>query len=141
MGFFSKLKSAVGIGNPKITIQLDSNQIRRGDSIKGTINLTGASGEVPVTALMAEFVEIITSERWNETSKSYQKHNEEKTLGKVNIPKAGQIVKEGETISEKFEIAVSPNAYISAYPTSHKLKVSADVPGLDPSAKEEIFIL
>ena len=141
MGFFSKLKSAVGIGNPKIEVQLESNQVKRGDSIRGTISITGASGEVPVTALLLEFVEIITEERWSETTKKYEKHDVEKTLGKVNLPKGGYKIKEGETISDKFEIAVSTGAYISAYPTSHKIKASADVPGLDPRSKQEIFIL
>ena len=63
------------------------------------------------------------------------------TVAKVNIPKDDYKLKPGETLEESFEIAVSTGAMVTGHPYSHQLKVSADVPGLDPSAKVDIFII
>ena len=142
MGFFSKLKSAVGIGNPKLMVQLDATQVKRGEKITGKLQLTGTSGEVPVQSLIVEFIEVLTERRYDDNLGKYvESKNEKGTLGRVVIDKKGQLVKEGETMNESFEILVSSGAYPTAHPTSYILRASADVPGLDPKHSQELFVM
>lgn len=141
MGFFSKLKAAVGIGNPKIEFSLENTQVPRGNSFKGTIKLTGSSGEIPVTSFIVELVEEVTQKRWNGNTKKEETFVVDTTIAKIILPKNGQIIKENEILSESFEILVSPNAHITSFPVEHKLKVSADIPGLDSRAKQDVFIV
>lgn len=141
MGFFSKLKAAVGIGNPKIELTIENSQVHRGDTIKGVIKLTGTSGEVPITSFIVELVEKITQTRWNGNTKKEETFVVDNVIAKQIIPKNGQIIKAEEIINEVFEVLVSPNSKITTFPVAHILRVSVDIPGLDSSDKEEVFII
>ncbi len=141
MGFFDKLKSMVGIGQPKLEFTLVSNQIRRGDAIKGKAVLTGGTGETPVKFFLIEHVEILTRREWSDSLKKTVDNKIKTTVNKLQINKNDEIIKPGETMEFEFELPVSSGAMNSGYPYAHELKVSADVPGLDPSKSTEIFIL
>ena len=141
MGLFSKLKAAVGIGNPKIQCLLESNQIHRGEHIRGTIELKGVSGEVPVAGLIIELVEIVVQTRWNANTKREENYKVNQVVARNVIPMNNQLVKADEVIAQEFEILVSPNSKISSFPVSHILGVSADIPGLDSRTQLEIFII
>ncbi len=141
MGLFSKLKAAVGIGNPKIQCLLESNQVYRGDTIKGTIELKGTSGEVPVAGFIIELVEVVTQTRWNANTKREEDYKVDQVVARNLIPMNGQVIKADEVISKEFEVLISPNSKISSFPVAHILGVSADIPGLDSRAQQEIFII
>ncbi|OFY90510.1 MAG: hypothetical protein A3K10_09215 [Bacteroidetes bacterium RIFCSPLOWO2_12_FULL_31_6] len=140
MGFFDKLKASIGIGQPELSIKLDSNQVKAGTSIKGTITLTGKSRDIPVEKLLIEFLEVTTRREWNSATKSYMDKKTEQVLGKLDFPKNNQVLKVGESMTESFTLAVSPVTF-SGNPYSHKVKASADLPGLDPRKTEDVFIV
>lgn len=141
MGLFSKLKAAVGIGNPKIQCLLEGNQIHRGEHISGKIELMGVSGEVPVTGFIIELVEVVTQTRWNANTKREENYKVDQVVARNVIPMNGQIIKAEEVISQAFEVLVSPNSKISSFPVAHFLGISADIPGLDSRTQQEIFII
>ncbi|MGB1248204.1 MAG: sporulation protein [Chitinophagales bacterium] len=141
MGFFDKLKGMVGIGQPKLALTLSSAQIKRGESIKGKAVLTGGSRETPVKEFLVEHIEIVTRKKWSDSLKKMVDEKIRTTINKLPIAKNDEIVKPGETMEVEFELPVSTGAMNSGHPYAHELKVSADVPGLDPSKKQEIFIL
>lgn len=141
MGFFDKIKSAVGIGNPKIEFTLDSTQIKRGESIKGSLTLTGGSRESNVKMFVVEHIEILTRRKWSDTMKKMVDEKVMNTVNKIEIPKGDAAIQPGETMTETFELGVSTGAICSGHPYAHQLKISADVPGLDPSKKQDIYIL
>ena len=91
MGLFSKLKAAVGIGNPEIRCLLESNQIHRGEHIRGKIELMGVSGEVPVTGIIIELVEVVTQTRWNAKTKREENYKVNQVVARNMIPMNGQI--------------------------------------------------
>ncbi|MEI6312603.1 MAG: sporulation protein [Bacteroidota bacterium] len=141
MGFFDKLKSMVGIGQPKLVFTLESNQIKRGDSIKGKATVTGGSREVPVKHFLIEHVEVLTRREWSDVSKSMVDKKIKNTVNKLEIPKNDEMLKPGATMEISFELPVSLSAMNTGHPYAHELKVSIDVPGLDPSKTTDIFIL
>ena len=139
MGFFDKIKASVGIGQPKLEIQVTGTQFKRSEPIKGTLSLTGKSREVAVDSINVEFVEIKVQQVWSDTLKKYVDEKKEQVIGKVNIPKGKYMLKPEETITENFELTVN-HAMVSGHPWSHKIKAAADTPGLDPRASVEIFV-
>ncbi len=141
MGFFDKLKGAVGIGQPKMELNLHSSQIRRGESIKGKITLTAGSRETPVKFFMIEHIEVVTRREWSDSQKKTVDKEHTTTVNKMQIQKNNEVLSDGKTMEEEFELPVSSAAMNSGYPYAHKLRVSADCPGLDPSKTQEIFIL
>lgn len=141
MGFFDKLKGMVGIGQPKLEFTLATNQIKRGNSITGKAVLTGGSSELPVKLFLIEHVEVLTRREWSDTLKKTVDKKVRNTINKLEISKNDELIKPGETMEIEFELPVSTGAMNSGHPYAHELKVSVDVPGLDPSKTKEIFIL
>ena len=141
MGFFDKLKGMVGIGQPKLEFILNSSQVKRGDSITGKAILTGGSSELPVKLFLIEHVEVLTRREWSDALKKTVDKKVRNTINKLEISKNDELIKPGETMEVEFELPVSTGAMNSGHPYAHELKVSVDVPGLDPSKTKEIFIL
>ena len=141
MGFFDTLKSVVGIGNPKIAFNVTTDRIRRGTAITGTVTLTGGSRETPVKNITVEHIEILSRREWSSTTNSYVERKTETVVNREVFDKDGYLLKPGETITENFELLVSELAMCTGYPYEHKLKVSADVPGLDPAKSIKILII
>lgn len=141
MGFFDKLKASVGIGQPKVDFTLQSNQIKRGESIKGSATLTGGSGNVPVKFVLIEHVEILTRREWSDTLKKMVDVKVRNTVNKTQINKNDEVLASGAVMNVDFELPVSISAMNTGHPYAHELKISLDVPGLDPSKTHEIFIL
>lgn len=57
MGFFSKLKAAVGIGGAKVALSFDGDRFSAGSTISGTVTLTGGGLEQPIETLHLELLE------------------------------------------------------------------------------------
>lgn len=141
MAFFDKLKSMVGIGQPKVDFTLQSSHIKRGEFIKGKITATAGTKETPVKFFLIEHVEIVTRRVWSETLKKMVDEKVRNTINKLQIQKNDELLHPNTTMEVDFELPVSSGAMNSGHPYAHELKVSIDVPGLDPSKKSEIFIL
>lgn len=141
MGFFDKIKGAVGIGQPKLELSLEGNQVKRGETLNGSFTMTGGSRALPVDKFVIEHVEVHTRREWSNTTKNYVDRKVRNTVNKIEITKGGAEIQPGETMEESFELPVSSSAMPSGHPYAHELKVSADVPGLDPNKKVEIFVL
>lgn len=141
MGFFDKLKSMVGIGQPKVDFTLQSTQIKRGESIKGKITITAGTKDTPVKFILIEHVEILTRREWSDTLEKMVDKEVKNTVNKIQIQKNDELLKPGTTMESDFELPVSTSAMNTGHPYKHELKVSIDVPGLDPSKKQDIFIL
>jgi sporulation-control protein spo0M len=141
MGFFDKIKAAVGIGQPKVDFTLQSNQIKRGESIKGKITATAGTKETPVKFFLIEHVEIVTRREWSDSLKKMVDKEIKNTVNKIQIQKNDEMLMPGTTMDLDFELPVSSSAMNTGHPYKHELKVSIDVPGLDPSKRADIFIL
>jgi len=141
LGFFDKLKVIVGIGQPEIGFTLASYQVKRGQSIKGKAILTGGSTELPVKSFLIEHVEVFTRSVWSDSLKKVVDKKVKNTINKIEIPKNNELIKPGGKMEVAFELFVSSGAMNSSHPYAHQCKVSADVPGLDPSKSSDIFIL
>jgi sporulation-control protein spo0M len=141
MGFFDKIKAAVGIGQPKVDFTLQSNQIKRGESIKGRIVATGGTKETPVKSFLIEHVEILTRREWSDSLKKMVDKEIKNTVNKLQIQKNDELLMPGTTMEVDFELPVSSSAMNTGHPYAHELKVSIDIPGLDSSKKSDIFIL
>lgn len=63
------------------------------------------------------------------------------TVNKIQILKNDELLKPGTTMEFDFELPVSTSAMNTGHPYKHELKVSIDVPGLDPSKTNDLFIL
>lgn len=141
MGLFDKLKSAVGIGQPKLEVVLATDQIKRGESIKGSIIIHGGSKDVALKMITVEHVEIVSRREWSEAQNKMIDRTIRSTVNKLSMPKNQEILVAGTQITEEFELPVSPMAMNSGHPYSHELKVSLDVPGLDPTKSMKLYII
>jgi len=141
MGLFDKLKGAVGLGQPKLSVNLSSSSIKRGNSIAGTITIGEAKRELPIKEFVVQHIEIYHTEKWDKNRGEMVPSKEESVVNKLVIPMSGHTLKAGESLNKEFELEVSDQSKVSQKPYTHKLKVYADTPGLDPKKAQEIFIL
>lgn len=142
MGFFDKVKASVGIGQPKLEIILSNKQCRQSELLKGKMVLEGKARECPIDHFMVQFLEIKT-----ETEVSYKdgepqrrEIKKKQVMGEHKFPMNGKAIREGEKVEVDFEFNIS-HAWLSGHPFSHKLEASVDMPGLDPRASVEIFVV
>jgi sporulation-control protein spo0M len=88
MGFFSKLKAAVGIGGAKVALLLNQKTFSPGETVEGTITLNGGSVEQTVEELRVELLE-----RWEVISSSQSTSSVAMNLS-VSTNENGEIVTE-----------------------------------------------
>jgi VCBS repeat-containing protein len=141
MGLLDKLKGSVGIGQPELSVILENNQVHRGASIKGKITLTAEEREVAVNNFVIIFTQIMKDSKWNEKKKTHESKNHYTKLAQKEIPKKGQLLKAGQSISDDFTIDISSDAPPTAQSVSYSLHVTADIAGLDASETMEIFVV
>jgi sporulation-control protein spo0M len=141
MGLFDKLKGSVGIGQPHLSVTLENNQVHRGTAIKGKIMLTAQDREVPVNNIEIAFTQILKQKELNEKKKTHEIKSHSVKLAKKDIPKNGQLLKAGQSISDDFAIDISSEAPPTAQLVSYRLHISVDMGGLDASETLEIFVV
>lgn len=141
MGLFDKLKGSVGIGQPKLSVKLENNQVHRGASIKGKITLTAEERDVPVNNIEIIFMQIMKERELNEKKKIHEIKSHSTKLAQKEIPKNGQLLKARQSISDDFTIDISSDAPPTAQSVSYALHVTADIAGLDASETMEIFVV
>lgn len=141
MGLFDKLKGSIGIGQPNLSVILENNQIHRGASIKGKITLTAQDRDVQVNHIEIVFTQIIKEKELNEKKKTQEINSHSVKLAKKDIPKNGQLLKAGQSISDDFSIDISSEAPPTAQMVSYRLHISVDMDGMDTSETIEIFVV
>lgn len=140
MGFFNRLKGNVGIDQPKLDFILDNNNIKRGDSIKGKIRLIGGKRELIIKEFTIEHIEVVTRRQWNDSQQKYVDQKVKNIVAKSVINMSNIELLRDHDIVREFELPVSTAAIVSGHPYAHKLKISADTLGLDPTKSLDIFI-
>jgi sporulation-control protein spo0M len=141
MGLFDKLKGSVGIGQPNLSVTVENNQVHRGTSIKGKITLTAQDHDVPVNHIEIVFTQILKERELNEKKKTQEIKSHPVKLAKKDIPKNGQLLKAGQSISDDFSIDISSEALPTAQLVSYRLHITVDMGGLDTSETIEIFVV
>ena len=141
MGLLDKLKGSVGIGQPKLSVTLENNQVHRGASIQGKIMLTAEDRDVTVNNFEITFTQILKDNVWNEKKKINEPKSHFTKLAKKDISKGGQLLKAKQSISDDFIIDISSEAPPTAQSVSYALHVTADMSGLDDSETLEIFVV
>ena len=143
MGFFDKLKSAVGIGQPTVKIvTLNSNgtpktQFNLRETMAGEITVEASKGETEITSIKLELIEITTVNK--QTDEGVREEKVQQVIAKQDFPYGNKKIKAGETITQAFSMAIS-NARETGIPFSHKLRAVVDCPGLDPKHEMEVFL-
>jgi len=140
VGLFDKLIRAMGIGNLKLTCNLDSYNIRIGKKRVEAVDIEGVAGEVEIKKVEIKLIQKVEQVRWNASTKKEERFTSENTIVAVeeNIEST---VKAGESTIVTFQIEISSELPVSAHPYSYYLKATADVPGLDSRCKQEVFII
>ncbi len=57
MSFIDSILGMFGIGQPKISISIDSNQVKQGALVHGKVTITGGRRPLPLTAVIVRVVE------------------------------------------------------------------------------------
>jgi sporulation-control protein spo0M len=141
MGIIDKLKGSVGIGQPHLSVTLENSQVHRGTAIKGKIMLTAQDREVAINNIAIVFTQIIKQSELNEKKKTHEMKNHSVKLAQKDIPKNGQLLKAGQSISDDFTIDISSEAPSTAQLVSYRLHIAVDMDGMDASETLEIFVV
>ena len=115
MGFFDKIKAAVGIGQPKMEASIDSTQLQRGSNITGKLTLTAQDREVPVKSFIVELQEVRVTREWSETTKQYENRKKYATIGKKEMAENNYVLKAKESVSRDFDIRIPGDAFGSGF--------------------------
>lgn len=119
MGFFDKIKSAVGVGQPDLSVTLERQAVGQGGIVRGTANATGRERALPVTA-------------WDVSIKRFSQQQGMTTLATERIPVGGAMLAPNESIRTPFELQVPAGNPPTGGDIRYELTVGLDVPGLDP---------
>lgn len=144
MGFFDKIKAAVGIGQPEVKIiTVNENgtpktQFNLRDLMCGEISVTAGKVESEINGIIIEFIEITTVNK--QTDQGVKEEKVPQVIAKHEFPYNWKIIKPGESISQSFSFPIS-NARETGIPFSHKLRATVNCPGLDPKHELDVFML
>jgi sporulation-control protein spo0M len=136
MGFFDKIKGAVGIGQPKLDFSLSTPSIKRGETLEATLSVEGQSRALPMKNCGVSVYLHHTSKDSNGAKKT-----ERKRIYRDIKDLEGTILEEGDTHTWSFNITIPSNISESGGSISYTTVGFLDVPGMDPEAKEKIIIL
>lgn len=136
MGFFDKLKGAVGIGQPKVDLTLDKKTVSRGESIEATINCTGGARELEMKEAGISIYRVQKYKDANGNSK-----RDRKRIYRDTTDLGGELLKEGDTKTWKFTADIPADLTRTGGEISYQVVGFLDVPGMDPENKEELVII
>lgn len=144
MGFFDKIKVAVGIGGAKIELRLDGEPVYdQGDTISGILVLQGGKIEQKLTNLTIEVVQVIRysdieehveEDAFGNTRSHIHEHDHERqeTIHTLELD-GGRLIEPEEEKEYPFEIDLPPDVAITDPDTHWKLVANVDIPGaIDP---------
>ena len=127
MGFFDKIKSAVGVGQPKLEITLDRAQVGLGGIVSGVARATGQERALPVLAFDVRL-------------KRGSQQQGMQVCAEDRIPFGGAELQPGQTMEVRFALQVPASGGASSSGVLYELAVGLDVPGLDPTETIGIMV-
>lgn len=136
MGFFDKLKSSVGIGQPKVELVLDTNMIDMGNQLNCTINITGGTPELP----MKEVGITINQIQKYKDNEGKPKTDKNRVLRHA-LPWDGQLLEVEGSASFEIPINIPEKILPSEKNLKYEIRGWLDIPGMDASQKHDLTIL
>lgn len=134
MGFLDSLLGMFGIGQPKVSLQIDRAEAGRGGLVSGTVTVEGGRRPLPVTAFVAKIVR--ETKRKTEQGTS----TDRTTLREESAPQGGQVIEPGGSMRWSFVLQVPADTAPSGGDVSYKVEASLDCPGWDPSAEQALTV-
>lgn len=129
MGLFDKIKSAVGVGNPKLSLDLDPPVFSWGLPIGGSILIAAQERATPVKSITLRLVcdaEVVEADG--------RKLSRRTEVAETTLPFAGDGHLFAAHQKRRFDFSLDPgNGGGTVDGASYTLLASADCPGLDPS--------
>ncbi|MDX2362583.1 MAG: sporulation protein [Crocinitomicaceae bacterium] len=136
MGLWDKIKSNVGIGQPKVELVLDTNMIAMGGQVTCTINITGGTRELP----MKEVGITINQIQKYKDGDGKPKTDTNRVL-KHALPLDGQLLEVEGSASFELPINIPEKILPSEKNLKYEIRGWLDIPGMDASQKHDLTIL
>jgi WD40 repeat protein len=127
VGFFDKIKSAVGVGQPSLEIHLDRPSVSLGGVVSGTARATGQERALQVAGFDVRIKRL--SQQQGMT-----------VVAEERIPFGGATLAPGQTLETSFALQVPANGPASGGGIEYELTVGLDVPGLDPMKNVKLYV-
>lgn len=131
MGFLDSLLGMIGIGQPDVTLQLDTNPLKFGQLATGRVLVSGGKREMPLTAVD---VRLVQREEQEDDLDSRT------TVTEASIPMGGLTLTSGGSVETDFAFQVPADIEPTGGKVTYEIEASADVPGWDPSQDLEVHI-
>lgn len=143
MGFFDKLKAAVGVGQPTLQIvtgdiNAPKTQFKLSEPLVAEIVIEGKAGEVELNSLEVRLVETVTVLVKNNEGK-LNEEKKDRIIAQQIFTLNKEKIKPGQVISKTATIHIT-NASVTGMPYSHKLVAVLDCTGLDPKKEMEVYL-
>ncbi|MBZ5714487.1 sporulation protein [Nannocystis pusilla] len=140
MEFIHRLKGAVGIGAPTLTIAGVAGPVRAGEVIRGTVAVRGGSYEVPVLSVALHFDE----QRLRHTRPSAAMRPDRvrrRHLASAELALDGPVLQPGQQIVREFALPLPPALAPSAGSLAYALVAEMAIAGLDPRAEVPLVVV
>ncbi len=134
MGFLDSLLGMFGIGQPKVSLQIDRAQSGRGGLISGTVTVEGGRRPLPVTAFVAKLI------REKKVKTEQGTSTERQTLREESAPQGGQVIEPGGSMRWSFVLQVPADTAPTGGDVTYKIEASLDCPGWDPSSEQALNV-
>lgn len=136
MGFFDKLKGAIGIGQPKLEVSLSPNPVRQGSTVTVNIKLTGGSRALEVKEVMVRFFQKV--KKANEQGTEFFDKQE---LADQNIDLKNYNLKPNAVWEGSVQFELPADIELTGSDHKYEIGVQVDVPGLDPRKLVDMTIV
>lgn len=140
MELINRLKSAVGIGAPTITIEGVAGPVRAGAVLRGTVAVRGGSYEVPVHSVALHFDEQHLTHTLPSAAvrpdRVRRRHVASAELA-LDVP----VLRPGQQIAREFTLPLPPALAPSAGPLAYALVAEMSIAGLDPRAEVPLVVV
>lgn len=131
MGFLDSLLGMIGIGQPEVSLMLDTNPLKFGQLATGKVRVTGGKRELPLSAIEVRLVQR------EEQDDDLDRRN---TVAEISIPMGGLTLESGGTVEADFTFQVPSDIKPTGGDLSYEIVASADVPGWDPSQDVDVHV-
>lgn len=136
MEIFDRVKSMVGIGQPKLTIGGVHEPARPGQPLRGTVLMHGGDYDAPVQDVVVHLDE----ERVVYTAPGVPERQFWRRVAALDIVMDGRVLKQGEVVELPFELMLPVDLAPSEGAVSYQLVAETEVPGLNPTAELTVVI-
>lgn len=137
MEILDRLKGIVGVGQPTIEIHGVDGPVRRGDSLRGTVVLTGGQYDAVIEDVHVRLDE----QRLVFTAPERPERQFWSRVTEQVMPMAGRVLRPGETIELPFELAVPSTLELSSATIAYTVIADTEVPGLNPRVERDVTVV